>query len=289
MGELIVKYTGKDLYMELEPVKETATVRHDELDLIITAPCTVEFNGKNYSLDKEGLYKFFDVDGEYMRKTYLYLGDIWYLAGSLSRFHVHGWRHCSYSFEQKCELAKKGMISMTCGPTASFIHRIFSELGITSRLVHSLTLDEWNSYDNGHSIMEIYDPSESSWIFYDSDIGCMLKHKGKSLNFGQVCEVYLKGILPEVIYPAGPCYMDPYTDDTHPKDHAFYSNLFGDLYSGDIRILHHCLRRLMQVPVIDKFFPSDDEEQTARILSYASGKYASYRLSWNDWVNKFYT
>ena len=42
--------------------------------------------------------------------------------------------------------------------------------GVKSRLVSSLTLDSWNSYDNGHIMIEVFRPELKKWVVYDIDL-----------------------------------------------------------------------------------------------------------------------
>ena len=44
-----------------------------------------------------------------------------------------------------------------------------SRYNIRARFVLTLTLDPWNSYDNGHSMIEVYREDLKKWVLYDVD------------------------------------------------------------------------------------------------------------------------
>jgi hypothetical protein len=223
-----------------------------------------------------------------MRQASLYRGNLWLLAGNLSLMRVHGWRDQSaLSAPEKEERVRKGRLSITCGPTATFVAYQFNKIGVRSRIVDTLTLDEWNDYDCGHTLMEIFDPAEKRWILYDSDIGCRLRRQGRPLDLGEACRLYREGQTPELDFPAGRAAIDPHADQTLPEVGAFYSMLFDATFRSDAA-LHTWYRRVLQVPVIGGVFPSDVEAETARARSYAGGAYCRERLSWNEWRARFY-
>lgn len=82
---------------------------------------------------------------------------------------VHGSRDDGISFEEGMQLLKNRQLSMTCGWISAFARRLLAEHGIKSRRIQSLTLDEWNTYDNGHTFLEVYLPSQRRWVAVDLD------------------------------------------------------------------------------------------------------------------------
>ncbi len=58
------------------------------------------------------------------------------------------------------------LVITTCGPLHAAAAGMMSTVGYTSRPVMGLTLDTWNDYDNGHTLIEVYVPS-SGWQVYD--------------------------------------------------------------------------------------------------------------------------
>jgi hypothetical protein len=286
------QYVGKDRYAELTPLTAGQPIPgardFRDLPLVLHEPVAVRVGDRVYAADMEGLYRFFDLDGRDMRQTYLYRGDVWLLAANLSQLHVHGWgNQGGLSIPEKEERARKGRLSITCGPTARFVVAQLEKLGLKGRVVDTLTLDDWNDHDCGHTLMELYDPAEQRWLFYDSDIGCRLRHQGRYLDLGEACRLYREGKTAELEFPAGRCMVDSHTDQVMPEERAFYSLLFDATFRTDAG-LQAWYRRMLQVPVIGGVFPSDVESETARARAYVEGQYCRVRLSWADWRARFY-
>lgn len=98
----------------------------------------------------------------------MYNGDILKLLQSISWIHVHGHAHDSLSFQEALEVAKSGKLRMTCGPISQFTENLLNTLNVPCRFVLILTLEEWNTYNNGHSLIEIFE--DGHWVLYDIDI-----------------------------------------------------------------------------------------------------------------------
>lgn len=291
-AKTLVQYFGKESFAELKPLSGPPPAKNIQdflnLPLVSTDSCVVKMGDMLYQVDKEGLYRFFDILGYDMRQMYVYRDDLWQLAGNLSRMRVHGWRGLDGpTFAEKVDRMRKGQLAITCGPTATFMVEQLRALGLKCRFVCTLTIDEWNDYSNGHSLTEIFDLAEKRWVFYDSDLGCRLRYQGRWLDLGDVCRLYREGQTPEPDFPAGRCRIDTSSDRTLPDQRFFYSILFEDIFQRDAA-LHKWYRRVMQIPVIDGAFPSDSEPETLRARSYANGNYARERLSWNEWRKRFY-
>lgn len=56
-------------------------------------------------------------------------------------------------------------VDITCTPTSHLFKEYLSSAGIESRKVMLLTTRPWNLYNNGHTILEIYE--ENKWHVYD--------------------------------------------------------------------------------------------------------------------------
>lgn len=288
----IVHYIKDDEYLILEPIHNELpginVVDYRELPLVSTQPQIVTMYDNYYLLNQEGIYRFFNTDSYELYQTYYFSSNFWYLLGGLSQMHVHGWRDDIYSNKEKTEKARRGRLSTTCGPIANFINYQLNILGLKSRLVHVLTLEEWDNFNNGHTLIEVFDTDEKRWLFYDSDIGCRLKYDGRWLNLGEACCLYRKGLEPEIDFPFGQCQIDPHADGVIPNKHLFYSLLGEGIFKGNIKTLHRWYKRILQIPIIDGLFPSDIESETLRAVSYANGQYAKHRLSWHEWEKTFY-
>lgn len=87
----------------------------------------------------------------------------------LSLLIVHGSLDNNKTIKSQMETIKNRPIILTCGPAVSFVKSILDNLNIKSRKVQTMTMDKWNSYDNGHTLLEIYSKSDQKWFLYDID------------------------------------------------------------------------------------------------------------------------
>ena len=66
----------------------------------------------------------------------------------------------------------------TCGTITIWIQEILESNNIKSRIVQTLTLDDWNTYDNGHTMIEVYHNDLQKWILYDLDSNVYFSKNG---------------------------------------------------------------------------------------------------------------
>ena len=71
------------------------------------------------------------------------------------------------SFEKKINLLKFRPLTLTCGKSSTFMNELLKTIAVESRLILTLTRNNWNTYDNGHTMLEIYSKNLNKWILYD--------------------------------------------------------------------------------------------------------------------------
>ncbi len=59
---------------------------------------------------------------------------------------------------------------------------LLSNLNIKPRLVASLTMNDWNTYDNEHTLIEIWRDKYNKWVVYDIDNNSYFTSSGRVLN-----------------------------------------------------------------------------------------------------------
>ena len=129
-----------------------------DLPLVLLKPTAAKVGGGTFVLDRDGLYRFFDLDSKTTTNVILDRGDLWRLAGHLSRLQVHGWRHDGEDVGRWTERARRGRLSISCGNVCQFVAHHLAQRGHRSRVVQTLTLDVRNGYDDGHVLLEVFDP-----------------------------------------------------------------------------------------------------------------------------------
>ena len=137
-------------------------------DKLIINPDYYSWRGSVYNLNFEGVYRFVKVN-EYQEQHIVYKSNLYNLLSSLAVIHTHGKAHDFLDIDELTLKAIKNKLSLTCGHISLWLKNILKSLGIKVRLVAVLTLDKWNSFDNGHTMIEVYDRILKKWVLFDID------------------------------------------------------------------------------------------------------------------------
>ncbi len=182
-----------------------------DFSLIAKQASTVRFQGKVYSVQREGLYRFMVIPDK-MRNLISLRNDhsLIPLLMALSNLQIHGNRHDSESIETlKARLYTDPWISVTCGTISALAVNILHEQGFRARWVHTLTLEDWNTYDNGHSLLEVFAPQMGKWILADVDMGLLFREGDSFLNAYEFWQTVDRGEQPE-FFVLSPKEIDPF-------------------------------------------------------------------------------
>lgn len=167
---------ANDEYEELIPISTEGGSTPD--GLIMTAGI-YGFNGPYYDCTQEGIYRFYTVPNVSTQRL-VFTNNIDCLMNSVSWLVCHGFQDDGLDYATALDVAKMRKLHMTCGGIANFTISLLSNLGVTSRFVLFLTLDPWNSYNNGHSITEVF--QNGRWELWDVDFRNRFERNGKRLN-----------------------------------------------------------------------------------------------------------
>jgi hypothetical protein len=148
-------------------------------DYLIMAPNVYGFNGPSYDCKEEGIYLYSVPPTAYAQRI-VYEADIPALMHSITWLHAHGYKDDNLSFSNAMLTAKTRKLLMTCGSIVQFANNMLNSLLINNRFILLLTLDQWNSYNNGHSLLEVYE--NERWVLYDIDIRNYFKRDQEVLN-----------------------------------------------------------------------------------------------------------
>ena len=153
----------------------------ETLGLVVSGVSHVRFRGQAYSVEREGVYRF-AVIPETVRCLISLPEErpLIPLLRALACVQIHGNRYDGESVEQlKERLLREPWLSITCGTIAGLSVSILQEERFRARRVGALTLDEWNTYDNGHALLEVFDPEAGKWMLADVDMGLLFR-KGET-------------------------------------------------------------------------------------------------------------
>jgi len=276
------------------------------LPLLVDAPCWVQFADRYYRLDGEGLYRFWNwgrvrydsetdlpctVEGQREYNSVIrYQGDLLALLSSVMHIHLHGYAHEQLPFADQLRQAKSGNLSLTCGYIAQFVCRFLDTVGVKARRVSGLRLEgQYNTYDNGHTLNEVFWPTLQRWVLVDVDLHRIFRDRedGEYLSLAEVSARIRRG---------QDFHLEPLThaglggiDLTQGVQGEFCAPLLleGVFYHPDL--MKQWFRRTLRVPLVNTeegaYFYCDDPDEHARVARY-SPNYLP--MSQDDWMKRFY-
>ena len=226
------------------------------------------FSGNTYNLDKEGVYRFVNP-GKYNIQRIVFEKDLNALLSSIAWIYSHGNNDDEKEYSEILQKAKNEKIFATCGTISNWSVQFLKEFGVKARIVAVLTLDDWNSYDNGHILVEVYREELKKWILYDVDNDAFFSSNGIPLSLLEfVKKVREDDYDIEFIARKNDIDISNFVDRENSYDYGFLI---------EARFLNEQTRRkwykrVFQVPMIvdegkSYFFDNTNKD---KILSYSS-------------------
>ena len=213
-------------------------------DSLIIPPGEYQFRGQAFALQEEGLYRFIEV-GEEQQQRIVYQADLHALLSGIAWIVSHGNSDHGKSHEVLAEEAKTRKIFITCGPVSGWASRILGDHGIRARSATSLTLGHWNTYDNGHAMIEVYRKDLRKWVLYDVDGNCFFTWRETPLSLVE----FAYAVMSDKPYEINKLANDTRLDVSNFKgkdgkaDYAF----FCERMNAAVRQWY---RRIVQVPML---------------------------------------
>ncbi|WP_107930128.1 hypothetical protein [Campylobacter concisus] len=136
--------------------------------------------GAEYNMTREGYYYLVDFNSNINKNLIIYKHNIFSLLLSLSWLHVHGTKDHLLSHEERIKKIANNKLSLTCGDISLFIQRLLQQKGIESRIASFLTMEQWNTYDNVHTLLEV--KVDEKWTLFDIDNNRYFMYKNKEMN-----------------------------------------------------------------------------------------------------------
>jgi hypothetical protein len=212
MTRPLVLYQSGDIWEKVRDEDGTGE-ELTKLGLVSKGVSRVRFQGKTYSVEREGLYRFMLLP-ESVRNLISVRSDrsLVPLLMALSALHVHGNRHSSESIETlRRRLLVEPWVSIICGEIARLASQILSAEGYKTRMVGTSTLEEPNGYNDGHAMLEVYWPEAGKRILVDADVGLLFKAGGLFLGAEEVAKRVKEDRRPEFFVLAQKAaVMDPF-------------------------------------------------------------------------------
>lgn len=247
---------------------------------LIISPGVYKIYGKRYLFEKEGLYRVI-YPGIANEQRIVYENNLDALLSGICWIVSHGNRDNGKSFNDLMCKAMESKLILICGDVSTIAHSILTNLGIQSRLVIGLTLDKWNNYDNGHTLIEVY--KNKKWVVYDLDQNVKFKDAAKEL-----CLIEWISKIPSNNYEIEQLSSDTRISILGFKDkNAFDYSLLSECLCCE-KQLRRWYQRVMMIPIIQKgacFYFTSPKQFQSKIESYSS----NYRyVDRGEFMSRFY-
>lgn len=228
------------------------------------------FGGNTYNLSDEGLYRFV-VPLEKNEQRIVFDGKSTYsLMSAVAWIYSHGNSDNAKNFEEITSKALNSKIFGTCGAVSVWIQVILESQNIKSRIVQTLTLDDWNTYDNGHTMIEVYHNDLEKWVLYDLDNNLYFSKNGIPLSLVEFIDS-VKNDNYEMNILATDTTLDVSNFlAKNGYEYAFYAE---SVYANE-NTLKTWYKRVIQIPMIAEnefsYFTTNSIDERKRMEIYAS-------------------
>lgn len=138
--------------------------------------------GVEYDMNIEGYYYLVDFHKNISRNFIIFNNNVKSLLSSLSWLHVHGYLDDKYALNtnKMINKLKTKKLSLTCMGISYFAYNILQNYNINSRIVQFSTAEDWNTYNNGHTLLEV--KINKQWILFDIDMNRVFKLNNRYMN-----------------------------------------------------------------------------------------------------------
>ncbi|RAP27597.1 hypothetical protein DID74_00405 [Candidatus Marinamargulisbacteria bacterium SCGC AG-333-B06] len=244
-------------------------------DNLFISPGFYSIKNNIYDFNKEGLYRIMSPgNGVFIHKI-VFTEDLDALLSSLSWLTNHGNVDDKLTNKLLIKKLHNDKIYVTCGIISQLAVKILKEKGFKARFVMGMAKpSNWNSYDNDHSLIEVFNERYEKWVLYDLDN-----------NFYFVNEKGLPLSLIEAIsnISNGNYKLIPLSNDIKVYDMKKF-NLFSEVIVNNIDTWY---KRCMLIPLIKRsnkiyFY---NKEFKKDLLSYSSQFYFKDK---DDFMDLFY-
>ncbi len=165
----IAYFLNGDIVFTLDPVlsEHSKTIPQN----IVIPPGIYTFSGKNYSLLAEGLYRLV-VPGKINVQRVVYRENLDAFLSAICWMVSHGNADDSILLPDLTDKAMHSKVLITCGTVSRWARELLLSIGVDSRIVSGITVKEWNDFDNGHILLEVWRAKWRKWVVYDFDNNC---------------------------------------------------------------------------------------------------------------------
>jgi hypothetical protein len=212
-------------------------------DQLILEPGKYFFNDQCYDLSSEGLYRFICPHKKLNLQRIVYKDDSSALMSSLAWIMTHGHKNDNAAYNVLIQTAKNDKLILTCESMVRFAFTFLSKLNVKSRIIGARTLEQWNGYDDGHYLIEVFRPELNKWVLYDLDTDACFTYNNQLLSLIEFME-HVGRAEYEIKYISND--VRAALDDVGNSQHNF-----SFINEGRIADLKSWYKRIMQLVFID--------------------------------------
>ncbi|MFS2013643.1 hypothetical protein ACCD06_27880 [Azospirillum sp. CT11-132] len=211
-------------------------------DGLIIEPGSYQVGNQGFLLDRVGVYCFYQPGG-FSTQRLVCPGTPDALLQHAGWLWGYGTAHEGENEERDYDSLRFGPRILGCSRLAFLSVRLFREMGLQARPAALATTEAWNSHDNGHSLVEVFNP-DTGWFLYDPSFRCCLTVDGRYCSVLDWIREIRSGGSPVVVplpgYPPSPFF--------HVSGSNFGNWITERTYSSDALLQWY--RRMAGVPLL---------------------------------------
>lgn len=234
-------------------------------DNLCVSPGTYVLAGQVWNMTAPGVYRF-SAEGMNLRQVLVPTKDPRVNCELTQWLHGYGSTDHRHNTDKCIELAKTRRIWLTCTGAAHLAVAILRMCGHSARVVMGLTMDEWNTYNNGHTLIEV--KTDDGWIRFDPTIGGWPQINGLPVSLLQLTREQEKSFRLSFVHTCLARSFGKVQYRSEPGEFWLEQALLND----DLYIDWY--QRVMQLPGILSegyfHFPISDSLTRTRMLSYST-------------------
>ena len=250
---------------------------------LVIPPGKYSFQGNTYNLNKEGMYRFIAVLKENQQRI-VFEKNIDALLSGISWLYTHGGIDDYKEYDELIQKALTSKIYAQCYTISFSLQTILEQQGIQSRVVTTLTLEPWNTYNNGHTMLEVFRDDYNKWVVYDLDGNAYFEKDKTPLSLMEWYQLIPNDDY-EIIFLADDVKVD--VSNVSSKDDYDYVFLSESVLMNEEQ-QRKWYKRVIQIPMIqddDSKYSFFDERDPKRVESYSHNyKY----MNKEDFMKRFY-
>lgn len=253
-------------------------------DSLVISPGKYLYNGLLYDMNEEGLYRFINIGHENQQRIVFKTNYLAIISG-ICWIVSYGYNDDRKKIDILNKKALQSKLSLSCDDLSKWAVYILSSCAIPSRVVRTLTLDDKNSYNNAHTMIEVYHAGLDHWLLFDMSLHSRFQYNGDYLNLVQFTELVKDRKEYNIEYMCGGATLDI----SHFKSYGKYDfALWSELVFLNKTLTREWYNRVAQVPTIKKEgkFMHYDKENCERIQKNFSTNY--YYIEETEFKYVFY-